>query len=225
MIFGDSVQAASTTAPADWIARARRGASGTVGSLVPNGYKSYLRLRAPEPDVEDWWSDYRRLFEVVAAVGALHTSCPERAWFAVWEGHGFTTFSTHLAWNGPLDDDVTRAALDEQRARLREDAARLKARVQSALDEIPRFELPDRAYYLLVGPVAAVAGIEDPSTPGRWHQPDLVWPDDRRWFVATDVDFWSLYVGGDGDLISGLAAELSTPTEPVALDQPLEIED
>ena len=33
-----------------------------------------------------------------------------------------------------------------------------------------------------------------------WRNPDLFWPDDRRWFIATDVDFWSLYIGGSKQL-------------------------
>ena len=89
---------------------------------------------------------------------------------------------------------------------------------------VPRFALPDRTYYLMAGPVDAVAGLRDPST-GYWFNPDLFWPDDRRWFVATDVDFWSLYVGGDDDLIADLARTVGTPTEIVTLADQLKIED
>ena len=42
---------------------------------------------------------------------------------------------------------------------------------------------------------------------------------------ATDVDFWSLYIGGDNDFIAQLAGGVPTPTEIVTLDRPLEIED
>jgi hypothetical protein len=53
----------------------------------------------------------------------------------------------------------------------------------------------------------------------------LFWPDDRRWFVATDVDFWSLYVGGDNDLVADLVASVTTHTEAVTLSYQLEIEE
>ena len=92
------------------------------------------------------------------------------------------------------------------------------------LRAIPRFDLPDRTYYLMEGPVGAVAGLRDPAS-GQWRNPDLFWPDDRRWFVATDVDFWSLYVGGDNDLVADLVASVTTPTEAVTLSYHLEIED
>lgn len=59
---------------------------------------------------------------------------------------------------------------------------------------------------------------------GHWRNPDLFWPDDRRWFVATDVDFWSLYIGGDEDFTGELAATVPTATCRVALDTRLEIE-
>jgi hypothetical protein len=55
--------------------------------------------------------------------------------------------------------------------------------------------------------------------------PDLFWPDDRRWFIATDVDFWSLYIGGDHDFITEVARSVPTRSEIVALDHQLEIED
>ena len=58
-----------------------------------------------------------------------------------------------------------------------------------------------------------------------FRNPDLFWPDDRRWFVATDVDFWSVYVGGDDDLVAELAGAVPTECELVDLDRPLPIED
>ncbi|MGH2477478.1 MAG: hypothetical protein ACRDIL_19665, partial [Candidatus Limnocylindrales bacterium] len=193
MIFGDCVEPAATVAPAAWIARARRGAWGTVGALVPNQFPVFLRVRAPDPG-EDWWAAYRALFEIVASVGERHTSSPDKAWFAVWEGHGFDTATTHIARQGPLDD-ATRAALDQERSRLREEDDRRNGAIRTALSQIPRFELPHRTYYLMGGPVSAATELDDPASVVGWRHPDLFWPDDRRWFVATDVDFWSLYIG------------------------------
>lgn len=89
MIFGDEVTSAATTAAAAWISPARRGPTGTVGGLIPNAYASMIRLHAPPPIPGG--ATYRDLYEVVADIGARHTSRPDRAWFAVWEGHGFDT--------------------------------------------------------------------------------------------------------------------------------------
>jgi hypothetical protein len=76
----------------------------------------------------------------------------------------------------------------------------------------------------LTGPVRAVTELHHPDAPD-WRNPDLFWPDDRRWFVATDVDFWSLYVRGSSSLISEIAESVPTPSASVELDVPLEIED
>lgn len=190
MTFGDGLRAPATVAAAEWIGGACRGTRGTVGALVPNGYLVFLRVRAPDPTPGDWWSAYRALFEVVASIGARHTGTADRAWFGVWEGHGFTNAATRVALNG-----------------------------------LARFHLPNRTYYLLEGSVSAVAQLRYPDSPTEWRNPDLFWPDDRRWFLATDVDFWSLYIGGDEELIADLRASVPTTAEPVTIDRRLEIED
>jgi hypothetical protein len=224
VIFGDALRPAAATAPANWIGPALRGSIGTVGALVPDSYSSILRIHAPPPIPGDWWSTYRELYERVAEIGAGHTSRVDRAWYAVWEGHGFDTAATRVAWWNPASDDAEGRAREAERARLRDADRRRNAAISAGLRQVPRFDLPDRTYYLMEGPVGAVAGLRDPAS-GRWRNPDLFWPDDRRWFVATDVDFWSLYVGGDTELIADLADGVATPTEAVAPSHQLVIED
>ena len=108
VIFGDSLRAAESTDPAEWIAESLRGHLGTVGALVPNRYQSVLRLHAPDPAPDGWWDLYRDLFDVVASVGARYTSTPALAWFAIWEGHGFGTSTSHIAWRDPPADEAER---------------------------------------------------------------------------------------------------------------------
>lgn len=222
MPFGEVTAPDSATA-AEWLGPELTGREWTVGSLVPERYPRVLRVWAPEPTEDDgWWTRYQHLFEVLAAVGVRHTSSPERAWFGIWDGHGFDTVATLVAHLGPLDDDERRA-LDGERARLRAEDRRRNAEIRSALAAMPRFERPHRAYYLLEGSVAAVSTLRYPGVDG-WRNPDLFWPDDRRWLVATDVDFWSLYVGGDGDFLDELAREVPTRAAEVPRDAPLESE-
>jgi len=153
MIFGDEVTSAATTAAAAWISPARRGPTGTVGGLVPNAYASMIRLHAPPPIPGG--ATYRDLYEVVADIGARHTSRPDRAWFAVWEGHGFDTVTRQVAWWEPPVDDADRRARDAQRATLRTENRRRTAAIGAELDMVPRFALPDHTYYLMAaaGPV------------------------------------------------------------------------
>lgn len=86
------------------------------------------------------------------------------------------------------------------------------ARIGPSLAEVPRFDLPDRTYYLLQGPLRALAGSRYPDDEVR-KNPDLFWPDDYSWFAATDVDFWSLYVGGSTELTNELSRRVNTPWE------------
>lgn len=225
MIFGEGFSAPATVAPAHWIESACRGAWATVGALVPNQYPMILRLRAPDPMPGDWWPAYRALFEIVASIGGRHTDTPDRAWFAVWEGHGFANTTTHIAWRDPPFDDDTRRRREQERARLRQEDEHRNAAIRSALNRRPQFHLPNRSYYLLGAPVSAVTQLRYPDSSTEWRNPDLFWPDDRRWFVATDVDFWSLYVGGDGDFIADLSNSVPTRAEIVTLSRQLEIED
>jgi hypothetical protein len=50
------------------------------------------------------------------------------------------------------------------------------------------FDVPGRRYYVLAGPIECVAGFAD--------GPNLWWPDDRAWCVATEVDLNTTYIGG-----------------------------
>jgi hypothetical protein len=45
--------------------------------------------------------------------------------------------------------------------------------------------------------------------------PTLIWPADRAWFVAGDVDLDSSYIGGRGNLIAALLAEPDLEVWPV----------
>ena len=224
MVFGDSLRAADTVGPAAWLEQSCQGEWWTVGALVPNHYESLLRVYAPAPCPGEWWSTYRELFAVVASIGERSTATPDQAWFAIWDGHGFDGAEIRVAWSDPPRDETERQARDAERAQLRDESRRRNVAVRSALDQIPRFDRPHRTYYLLEGPVRAVNDLRHPYG-DRWRNPDLFWPDDQEWFVATDVDFWSLYIGGRSSFIAELAESVSTRAETVTLDLRLETED
>ncbi|HEV7400149.1 MAG TPA: hypothetical protein VGN84_07735 [Solirubrobacterales bacterium] len=113
----------------------------------------------------------------------------------------------------------------------------------------PLLELPDgRDHIVLVGPLSAVDQIEfdwgsapgsvqvtfvankserpppkpDPSEFLQREAPNLIWPADHSWLVASEVDFDSSLVGGTSDLIetiiqsSALEAWQVEPTDSLA---------
>ena len=225
VIFGDSLRAAESTDPAEWIAESLRGQPGTVGALVPNLFESTLRLHAPDPTPDGWWELYRDLFDLVASVGVRYTSTPTLAWFAIWEGHGFVPSISQMGWRDPPADEAERQWREVQRERQRNADRERNATIGPALASVPRFDLSrvQRAYYLIRGPLSAMTRLRYPDDEG-WRNPDLFWPNDRSWFAATDVDFWSLYVGGSKAFTSQLATYASTPCEFVDNDDHLPIE-
>ncbi len=72
-----------------------------------------------------------------------------------------------------------------------------------AMSQIPKLEMLNRNYFLLTGDVDSIGELKYPGSVD-WRNPDLVWPDDHSWFLATDVDFWSLYVGGSSQMIQSI---------------------
>lgn len=79
----------------------------------------------------------------------------------------------------------------------------------------PALVMPQRTYRLTTGTVESVAWLSGPGRRAAWRHPDLFWPADRAWFVATDVDFWSLYVAGSIPFVSDVVGAAVSPVELV----------
>lgn len=77
---------------------------------------------------------------------------------------------------------------------------------------VPTFELPNRCYYPLRGSIDEAAALEDL---------DLWWPDDRVWYVATDVDLDWCYVAGTAAFTDAVAAALPGRTRPAERAEPI----
>jgi hypothetical protein len=214
MAFGSAVDVPADASAAAWIAP-RLGPFGTVGGLVPGGYQRYLLVDYRRTDGPLGWDGVQLLSEQLARLLVAHTTTPELCWFSVWEGYGFES-STRLAAVAPLDDE-DREEIERERRRLRDEDARRSEAVRAALAVSPAFELPNRRYYLLRGPVTAASRLERPDGPFP-QPPDLWWPDDHDWFVGGDTDLDWCYVAGSEAVVSSLAAELRWPTRSVAWD-------
>ena len=81
--------------------------------------------------------------------------------------------------------------------------------------------MPGRDYLLFEGPLASLAqfgySIEWPD--GRRFfdhaSPNLWWPDDRAWCVATEIDLDSTYIGGSQALAADLLNDPRVEATPV----------
>jgi hypothetical protein len=149
------------------------------------------------------------------------TGTPETAWFALWAGYGSYGPST-----GP-DDHIVRPGT--RRPELTEDA---RARLTAFHEELDRYPLirtlwsridpgsPAREYLLLSGPVDAVERFRFGAC---WQPPNLWWPEDRAWCVATEVDGYDTYVGGSEGCIEAVVG--SVALETYRIDPPFVIPD
>jgi hypothetical protein len=97
--------------------------------------------------------------------------------------------------------------------------------------DAPQLEQPAREWVVLKGPLTAVDQIalsnrhgfsfgfvvhsdgrretvsgDDVPERFSWETPNLIWPEDRAWFVASEVDLDSTLVGGSRDLVDELLA-------------------
>ena len=79
-------------------------------------------------------------------------------------------------------------------------------------------DLENRAYLVRRGPLALALDIGWSPVPDRRHvrPPNIMWPADRAWFVASDTDLDSTYLGGSAALIEALLEHSGLEAWPVA---------
>jgi hypothetical protein len=147
--------------------------------VVPTGFEAYARLRV---DARDG----------LVPLLAQHTSTPNQCWFCLWEGYGYLHPSgTSPLWHAGSHPRRRIGLPWWRRVSIRRPATRKSGG--------PRVQLPNRAYILFTGSVAEGAGWED--------GPNLWWPEDRAWCVATEIDLDETFVGGTRTLIDAIIAQ------------------
>jgi hypothetical protein len=79
---------------------------------------------------------------------------------------------------------------------------------------------PHRGLHLLGGPVGAVGTASLCRTP-FWQSPNLWWPEDRAWCVATEIDLMTTYIGASHRCVQaivehpGLEAAAVAPSDGI----------
>jgi hypothetical protein len=239
-VSSDSLLQTDDLTGAAWIGP-RLGAFGSgVHGVIPAGFEAYARILHPAESSAD---EHARWDEVAAACGkvahplmqfhtlvgvapteydvdsaqwtgsvpdhgnlepeslaalldvlARHTDARQRCWFCLWEGYGWPVGTERSTGTGA--------------PRINFDA---------------RVELPQRNYVLFGGPLGAALEI------GHWptknwflpHSPNIFWPDDVSWCVATEIDLFCTYVGGSRALIDELLADERLEVWAAHLDDPV----
>lgn len=170
-----------------------------VGSSDPDGFEG-SRWDGQAPDRGDLLPD--RLESLCGVLGR-HTPDPEHCFFGLWTGWNLVAmhFSERRAGEEPVPPASSRSG-----------------------NEIagPRLALPPNAgrdYVLLAGSLSAAADIRlgDGEVSGGLAptSPNLIWPADRSWFLASEIDFDSTLVGGTKKLVDAIVASEGLEAWPV----------
>jgi hypothetical protein len=204
---------------ADWIGdRLSAFDSCVVTSVVPSGFEAYTRvLHALAPsapgqrpgrwrDVASWSG-----VELVPGIDFPDIALPER------EPSGAEPWPCQVPQRGTLHPGDA-AALAGVLARHTGTPDRCwfctwEGWGSVFFDDGPQVELPARKYALFVGPLAALPSLMEAQDD---HSPNLWWPDDRAWCVATEIDLAWTYVGGPAALINDVLATAPLEAQPVS---------
>lgn len=87
----------------------------------------------------------------------------------------------------------------------------------------PSFALPGRDHHLFAGALADVVEISV-EFGGSLRSPNLWWPDDRAWCVASEIDFDSTLVAGPAALVAELVGRPDLEAFEVAPGDSLQID-
>lgn len=146
-----------------------------------------------------------RQVRALAALLSEHTTTPDQCWFCLWEGQGYL----HPGGMAPL---IAISATGPRLLRwLRLRAARRRLRRRKPRRISGRRVTPNaaRSYLLFSGSVSDAAGWED--------GPNLWWPDDRAWCMASEIDHSYSYVGGSAELINEVLAHPALEAVPAKI--------
>lgn len=143
---------------ADWFVQADADVWTKI-CLGPPGYEAYARVSFL-PDDDDAYHCDRETMAIALDALAPHTTTPEQIFVGIWHGWGSWDEPSRLARHRP------RLSVSDHRGEIRD-------------------------YVLLEGPLDGALTREslglDPAHGGA-PTPHLLWPADRAWFIASDVD-------------------------------------
>jgi hypothetical protein len=252
-VHDQALHPAADVAAADWLEPRLCRFGSAVGAVVPDGFPAYVRIlhpgRGPEGRPVCWaevaaWSGRTmhrlaqfhaisrpaapgptgpapwdgedppegnlpaELLRILCATLTEHTSTPSSCWFCLWDGYGWLHGSPSVAIMGNYGSIAPPPAFPAE------------------VLEGPRVRLPSRDYLLFAAPLTAAPqlGWTDPYGFFFPQSPNLFWPQDHAWCVASEIDLFCTLVAGSEALAQALMdhrrleAWRVHPADPIAFD-------
>jgi len=154
------------------------------------------------------------LLRALCSTLAAHTGTPASCWFCLWDGYGWLHGSPAVTRLTSRDDG--RPVLPPRPV-----TPTLSPEVLHGL----RVHLPHRDYILFEGALDAAPELGDTIGDTIFPQsPNLFWPHDHAWCVASEVDLLCTLVAGPEPLAAALLADSRLevwrvdPGDPIAFD-------
>ena len=138
----------------------------------------------------------------------------QECWHALWEGWGWEHGSSAVLVAVLDDGPPPPPPAPEQLSPVLEEAFRG-----------PRLRLPGRDHLLFAGPLSAALATGRHPVPDWFlpQSPNLLWPADRSWCLATEIDVDSTLVGGPVRLVEELLAAPGVEAYEVGEDDDLTV--
>jgi hypothetical protein len=197
---------ARTLEGADWIRAALTTFGQSVASFVPSIFEAYARVYHPW-QLNDDTSDPPPTWAELAAAAGVDRNNPVACESLIWSARdrGFVEVGC-----------LPRDALDPLVEQLRVATTTPEdcwfalwegfAGCIAPPDPFPKLALPNRSYHVYRGPIE---GARTSHSKESWIQrsPNLWWPSDHAWCVATEVDHAWSYIGATRSCIDALLSD------------------
>lgn len=147
------------------------------------------------------------LASILDVLGRFTDGEPD-CYHAMWEGWG---------WLHPGGWALLVATDDSRKSAPRQSEPPQPAGLSADVLAGPGLKLPGRSYLLFRGPLHAALRMGHQVT-NDWfvpQSPSLLWPADRSWCLATEIDFDSTLIGGSRELVDAITHEPLLEAWPV----------
>ena len=206
----------------------------TIGIVIPKGFESYVLVRHTGPGDNHGGLGNENLGRLIEILSKF-TITPEECFHAVWDGQGWMHRGAITAFRPVRHPKLHRFLLNTNFNRFFRTisfnigARRFRKRIRTqdqSLDHLAshtlpdgimkseRFKLPNRDYLLMRGPLSEATKIGWTFSESFHPQPpNLLWPSDRGWILANEIDFNVTLIGGSESLVSAILNSSSFTAE------------